>query len=123
MSFRFKNDVYKLYLVYMVELRWLQYFFMCVFGDWAYFTHGKCGYADLEGVELVDSLRHSFKQKIDVLVQLNHEIATHEAQARSCLNSKAAAGDVDANKLKERNRLLTKERVRRLRERRKNISA
>jgi hypothetical protein len=29
LSFRFKNDIYKLYLVYLLELRWLQYFFMC----------------------------------------------------------------------------------------------
>jgi hypothetical protein len=47
-SFRFKNDCYKLYLFYMVELRWLQFYFLRVFGDQSYVTHGKCGYAGLE---------------------------------------------------------------------------
>jgi hypothetical protein len=119
-SFRFLNDIYKLYLIYMVELRWLQYFFLRVFGDWSYSMHGKCGYADLEGFELVESLRHEFKIKVDTLVQLNREIATLEAQKRKLLKTKASEGNVDAIALKERNRNLTKERMRRLRERLKN---
>ena len=119
-SFRFLNDIYKLYLIYMVELRWLQYFFLRVFGDWSYLMHGKCGYADLEGFELVESLRHTFKIKIDTLVQLNHEVATNEAKKRKILKAKASEGNVDAIALKERNRELTKERMRRLRKRLKN---
>ena len=66
-SFQFLNDIYKLYLIYMVELRWLQYFFSRVFSDWSYLMHGKCGYADLEGFELIESLRHTFKIKLILL--------------------------------------------------------
>jgi hypothetical protein len=72
--------------------------------------HGKCGCADLEGFELVESLRHTFKIKIDNLVQLNHD-ATHEAKKRKILKAKASEGNVDAIALKERNMELTNERI------------
>jgi hypothetical protein len=45
----------------MVELRWLQYFFFNVFGDC---LTQQCGNAD--GFEPFDSLRKSFKQKVEV---------------------------------------------------------
>jgi hypothetical protein len=67
----------------------------------------------------VDLLRHIFKQKFDVLVQLNQEVAAHEARVRKSINEKASRGDEEAKALKERNKLLTKERVSRLRERNK----
>jgi hypothetical protein len=116
-SFRFLNDIYKLYLVYMVDLRWLQYFFLRVFTDTSFFMHGKYGYADLDGFDLVDSLRHEFKLKVDALIQLNHAVAAHESEVRKKRNMEASEGNADAIALKERNRLLTKERMRRLRER------
>ncbi len=67
----------------------------------------------------MDLLRPIFKQKIDVLVQLNQEVAAHEARVRKSINEKASPGDEEAKALKERNKLLTKERVSRLRERNK----
>jgi hypothetical protein len=73
----------------------------------------------LEGFELVDSLRKSFKQKVEVLIELNQEVATHAAQVRNNLKAKVSMGDAVAIASKERNKLLTKERMRRLRERNK----
>jgi hypothetical protein len=118
-SFRFKNDMYKSYLTCMVELCWLQYYFLRVFTDGSYVTHGKSGYADVEGFELVDTLRHSFKLKVDVLADLNRSVAVHEAQVRQDWKMKASHGDLDAVALLTRNKLLTKERVRRVREKNK----